>query len=1401
MDLFKLLTKNSFDIISVLAADGTVKFESDAAEKILGYKPGERIGKSVFDYLHPDDKDYVFKEFSTREKKVKRLEFRFAHKNGSWVWIEAIGQDFLNDPEVNGIIVNSRDITEYKKEQQKLAKSEKGYKRLIDNSNALIMEVDADNYQIISCNQAMAKSLNHSVQNLIGKNIKDLMPPEVLKKRIEYGNKALELNTIQQFEDERDGRRFMNHFIPYTDQERRYVQTITYEITEHWKTEKALSESETKYKELFQFLEEGFLRADKNGIITMANNSIAILAGYESPEEMIGLSMNKLYAIPSERSKMIADLKEKGVLKNYKVRLTTKDGDIRWTSCNIKFYRDQNNEITGTEGLIRDITEQKRLEEKLLESQQRFKNFMDHIPGAAFLKDKDNKLLYCNQEYASMLGTTPENLLNEDLSETIPENLQRIYFQENEDIIKKGKLIVSESEFTAEKRLKNWLTYKFPVSVQNETFIGAISIDITSRRQAEQALKESEEKFKTIFNMALSMICIADINTATFKVINPSFSRTLGYTEQELLSKPFLDFVHPDDKESTIQIIEKALKAGKTVIHFENRYRCKNGTYRWIEWNSHPVVDKGITYAIAYDITERKEAELALKEINTKLTTQNIAFESSIDGIAILNEKQEYTYLNQAHAEIYGYSAPEELMNKSWKVLYDKDELKRFEDKIMPKLIEKGFWSGEAIGLKKQGKEFYQNISLTRLENGGFICIVRDITVQKQVEIALQESEERYRTLIDSITDSVYVLDRNWNHVIVNDGAAKFTGFSKKNLLNNNLLELFSGIEETVFFKKFKKVMQKRIPDTVQEEFVFPSGEKGWYEVNIYPVSEGILCISKDITERKIIESNLKESEERFRNIFNFSPTGISITNMKGEMSVNETFCRILGYTAEELKVKFTSITHPDDVEMSFKYFDELRSGKKDHVEFEKRYIHKNGTAVWVNLVITLFKENNIPKYFITSMIDITDRKKAEHDLVKSQDNLSYLNQSLSKVINIDSLDRIYKYMADSVHLLYPGSVVLYAAIDETGQYTINKAFAGLKDTYVDKIERIIGFKLMDKRYRLQERYKNLFISGNLTVHDETFAEFTKGTFASLAAKAVQKLLGIKKIYTIGVNWEDELLGFLTIFNTKSYEQVEKVFIENYVTHMAAVIRNKKINDQLQRSEAQYRELNATKDKFFSIISHDLKAPFNSILGFSKLINKKIKNNEYEKVNTYCDFINKSAQQSYDLLDNLLQWSRIQTGRMDFSPEKIKIKESIDAALILLSPNYKAKKIDITNEVSKNLEVYADQFMIDTVFRNLISNAIKFTHNQGKITIRDKQQHNKILIEVEDDGIGIQEKDIKDLFNIENTYSKEGTNEEKGTGLGLILCKEFIEKHGGEIWVQSKEGDGTKFFFTIPKVR
>ena len=237
---------------------------------------------------------------------------------------------------------------------------------------------------------------------------------------------------------------------------------------------------------------------------------------------------------------------------------------------------------------------------------------------------------------------------------------------------------------------------------------------------------------------------------------------------------------------------------------------------------------------------------------------------------------------------------------------------------------------------------------------------------------------------------------------------------------------------------------------------------------------------------------------------------------------------------------------------------------------------------------------------------------------------------------------------------------------------------------------------------------------------------------------------------------------------------------------------------KLIESEAQLRELNATKDKFFSIIAHDLKSPFNSIIGFSNLLIRQIEEKDYASIEKYAGIIQNSSQQAMDLLMNLLEWSRSQTGRIVYTPEKIDISTSINKVAELFLASAQQKSITIYLETSANLSFFADKAMINTILRNLISNAIKFTNVGGEISISAKQMLNVLVVSVSDNGVGMDEESISMLFRIDQNHTTLGTNEEKGRGLGLLLCKEFVEKHGGKIWVESFPGKGSKFHFSIP---
>ncbi|NVN95587.1 MAG: PAS domain S-box protein [Bacteroidetes bacterium] len=260
---------------------------------------------------------------------------------------------------------------------------------------------------------------------------------------------------------------------------------------------------------------------------------------------------------------------------------------------------------------------------------------------------------------------------------------------------------------------------------------------------------------------------------------------------------------------------------------------------------------------------------------------------------------------------------------------------------------------------------------------------------------------------------------------------------------------------------------------------------------------------------------------------------------------------------------------------------------------------------------------------------------------------------------------------------------------------------------------------------------------------------------------------------------------------------------EGVITHFLAVkediTERKKIDQSIKESEAQLKELNATKDKFFSIISHDLRSPFNSILGFSEILIDQIKRMDYKGIDEYAKIIQKSSFRALDLVTNLLEWSRLQTGRIDFNPEYFELHALIKETTELLVDSAQQKSINIFSESPRNIPVFADKAMISTVLRNIISNAIKFTNTNGKILISTEQKQNELLVTVSDNGIGIKKEILEKLFRIEETYSTKGTQNEQGTGLGLILCKEFIGKHGGKIWVKSEVGNGSKFIFSIPK--
>lgn len=380
-------------------------------------------------------------------------------------------------------------------------------------------------------------------------------------------------------------------------------------------------------------------------------------------------------------------------------------------------------------------------------------------------------------------------------------------------------------------------------------------------------------------------------------------------------------------------------------------------------------------------------------------------------------------------------------------------------------------------------------------------------------------------------------------------------------------------------------------------------------------------------------------------------------------------------------------------------------------------------------------------------------------------------------------------------------SIVIFKDIDDA---LLHELAIALTPKIISPNE--ILFEKGEKDYSLY-----IIVTGKVKVHvgDHIFAHFTSNQFigeyalldstprsASVTAVETSKLLRldqntffdlIEKRPAISQAMLKSLVHRLRDYNQLEAELTKKNFeVESQAK-------------ELEKQRTELEALNTTKDKFFAIIAHDLKNPFSTVLGLSELLAREFETFDSDSLKNFITQIYKYSNNTFNLLENLLQWSMVQTGRMPMRPKLVNLNHIIDENIDLLSGNAVNKGITITKQTCTECCAYVDANQTTTVVRNLLSNAIKFTSAEGKISIQVVPHDEFWQISVKDTGIGISEKDQKKLFLIGSNPSTTGTLQETGTGLGLILCKEFVERNGGKIWVESHVGKGSTFNFTVPK--
>lgn len=483
----------------------------------------------------------------------------------------------------------------------------------------------------------------------------------------------------------------------------------------------------------------------------------------------------------------------------------------------------------------------------------------------------------------------------------------------------------------------------------------------------------------------------------------------------------------------------------------------------------------------------------------------------------------------------------------------------------------------------------------------------------------------------------------------------------------------------------------------------------------------------------------------------------ISITDMNDIiLYVNKSFVNVYGFQPEEVAGKHIKIVRSEKNDPAvLKEIQPSTAKERWHGRIWNK--RKNGEEFLIELNTTVVKdEKGIAVAYVGVARDLTEQLKAEALLLDTQSKYENLFTEIKDVVYESTPDGKFTSLNPAGYELFGISV-----------QNLNKPET-INSLYINQSDR--------KKFR-DTMSKNGFVKDYEIVVKNLRGEIKTLRETSYAVKDAK----------------GEIVAYRGILRDITQTKEDEAKLKRLIDELG------RLNAQLKISEEELRNTNAAKDKFFSIIAHDLRSPFSSLLSFSEFLSEDIDILPKSEIKLFADKIHEAAKGVFSLLENLLQWSKIQSGKIPLNPVSFNILNKINQVVVLLSNNACNKKIRIINEVSSTPIVFADESMIFSVVQNLLSNAIKFTRPEGIIKISSADKGSEIEISVADNGVGIKEEDLNKLFRIDAHHTTYGTNEEKGSGLGLILCKEMVERNGGKIRVVSKEGEGTTFSFTLPK--
>jgi PAS domain S-box-containing protein len=974
-------------------------------------------------------------------------------------------------------------------------------------------------------------------------------------------------------------------------------------------------------------------------------------------------------------------------------------------------------------------------------------------------------------------------------------------------------------------------------------------------------------------------MCIAGMD-GSFRQVNPAFIKAIGYSEENLLAMSFFDLIHPDDREETsVEWFQRS--EGRATNKFENRCRCGDGSYKWLEWTAAPDVESRLIYAIARDITERKEREEYLKAEREK----HDLFIDAVKDYAIfsLDLRGKIISWNSGAEKFFGY-CENEIVGRQFAVLFTpEDRENKVPERELSQAEEVGKAPDNRWHLRKDETRIFVAGQLFPIRNSkkksiGYTKIIRDLTESKLTQDRIQQNQERFDLVLDASEIGFWYCDLPFDKLSWDKRCKEHFGLEPETEVN---IDLFYERLHPEDRERTREAIARSINDRTKYEIdyrtVAPNGQQRWikaigrcfYDENGQPIRfDGI---TRDITERKILEERVKQSEERFRLMADCAPVMIWVTDADGSCTyLNQVWYDFTGQTeATGLGFGWLDATHPEDRENAQNTFLEAN---RNHQAFSLDYRLRRFDGEYrycIDAASPRFDSDGHFLGYIGSVIDITEREQAEADaqeqrrLIKAvTDNASvglfimderqhcvFMNPAAEQMTGFMLAEVKGRALHDIIHHTRPdGShypleeCPIDRAFPQNNQergeevfvrpdgsfYNVSYTASPMRDTEgisgtIIEVRDITEEKQAEARFRLMaDSIPQLAWMANpdgwIFWYNQRWYEYTGTTPEEMAGWGWQSVHDRQELPKVLERWQEsidrgemfemefplkrfdnEFRWFLTRAHPMKDPQGKVVFWFGTNTDISeqrqlAEERAKLLEaERIARSEAE--RIARLKDEFLAVISHELRTPLNAIVGWSSmLLSNKL---DEAKKQTAISKIDRNAKLQAQLIDDLLDVSQILQGKLNLKIAEVNLRNTIVAALETVHLAAEAKSIQIeTVLTSEELNIRGDATRLQQVVWNLLTNAIKFTPDGGRITVSLQQVDRKLELVVSDTGKGINPNFLSNVFEYFRQEDSSITRKFGGLGLGLAIVKHIVELHGGTIRVES-EGEGKGATFTV----